>query len=283
MFKLFSKNRLSTLVALLLLNSMNSSLVASECCDPCGCNRTYVGIFTGEIYSNSTGVSQMGTAFFTEAQGGPLAVFAEGHTKKTSSRFSGVTIGYELSQCPRTIGCSNWSLVPAVEVEAYWYNHTKKGHLINSTDRLPEHDFVDSFHMDMGVYLANAVFSLKNCCLGRFTPYIGGGIGATRISITHADSYQTSPPEQYINHFNSKKSDSSWAFAAQGKAGLRYNLCKSFQIYGEYRYLFVDTSNYIFGSTAYLTHVPTSPWNVKVKRNHYNAFTVGIQFDLWQK
>lgn len=249
-------------------------------CDSSECNRIYVGAFGGGIYSNSTKVSQMGTAFFTEAEGGPLAVYAHGHTKKTSSGFGGAHIGYEWSQCPLHIGCSSWSVAPAVELEAYWYNHNKKGHLINSTDRLPEHDFLDSFHLDMGVYLANVLFSLNNPCLGKFSPYIGGGIGATRISIKHAKSEQTSPEEAGINHFNSKRSDSSWAFAAQAKVGLRYNICRSFHIFGEYRYLFVDSSDYIFGSTVYPSHAATSPWNVKVKNIHYNAFAVGVQYDL---
>ncbi len=48
----------------------------------------------------------------------------------------------------------------------------------------------------------------------------------------------------------------------------------------EYRYLYVDASNYILGATNYTTHVSTSPWNVKVKNVHYNAFAIGVQFDL---
>jgi len=267
-------------MGLLSLNAMNSNLMAIECCDSFQCNRTYIGGFGGGLYSNSTKMSQMGTAFFSEINGGPLAIYAEGHTKNTSSGFGGIQIGYEWSQCPLHIGCSNWSIAPAVELEAYWYCHNKKGHLINPTERLPEHDFLDSFHMSSGVYLANAVFSLNNPCLGAFSPYVGGGVGATRISINKADSLQTSPEEPGINHFNSKRNDSSWAFAAQAKVGLRYNICKSFHIFGEYRYLYVDSSNYILGSTVYPTHAPTSPWNVKIQNINYNAFVVGVQYDL---
>ncbi|MFA6916141.1 MAG: outer membrane beta-barrel protein [Parachlamydiales bacterium] len=265
---------------------MNSSLMAWDCCDSSECfdscesNRMYIGAFGGGIYSNSTKISQMGTAYFTEAVGGPLAVYAQGPTKKTSSGFGGAQIGYEWSRSPLNIGCSDWSIASAVELEGYWYSYTKRGHLINPTDRLPEHDFLDSFQMDAGVYLANAVFSLNNSCFRAFSPYVGGGIGATRISIRNATSLQTSPEEAGINHFNSKRSDSSWAFAAQAKAGLRYNVCESFHIFGEYRYLFVDSSNYIFGSTVYPTHAPTSPWNVKVQNSQYNAFVFGLQYDL---
>lgn len=277
MFNLFSRGCLSALLALVSVSAMNPSLMAAASPE---CNRSYIGAFGGGIYSNSTKMSQMGTAFFTEASGGPLAVFAEGNTKKGSSGFGGAQIGYEWSQCPLNIGCSDWTVAPAAEVEAFFYSHNKKGHLINPTDRLPEHDFSNSFHMNMSVCLVNAVFSLNNSSFCGFSPYIGGGIGATHISIRDAKSLQVSPEEAGINHFNSKRSDSSWAFAAQAKAGLRYEICESFHIFGEYRYLFVDSSNYIFGSTVYPTHVPTSPWNVKVKNIHYNAFAVGVQYDL---
>src|ERR1700760_4395195 len=112
MFNLFSKGCLSALVALLSLSAMNSPLMAWESCYSCESNRVYVGAFGGGIYSNSTRLSQMGTAFFTEAEGGPLAVFAQGHTKKNSSGFGGAQIGYEWLQCPLSIGCSEWSITP---------------------------------------------------------------------------------------------------------------------------------------------------------------------------
>jgi opacity protein-like surface antigen len=278
MFQMFSKNYLPALLAVLTLSTMNGSLFAWECCEPTPENRLYIGGFGGGIYSNSTKMSQMGTAFFLEDTGGPLAVNARGRTKKTSSGFGGAQIGYEWLQ-GRQIACTDWSLAPAAELEAYWYNHNKRGHLINATERLPEHDFSDSFRMHMGVYLANAVFSLNNRCWS-LSPYIGGGIGATRISLRNAKSLQVSPIEPGINHFNSKRNDSSWAFAAQVKAGLRYKIFESFHIFAEYRYLFVDFSNYILGSTVSPTHAPTSPWNVKVKNIHYNAFAIGLQYDL---
>ncbi len=264
---------MSVLLALLSLLLMGSSLIASEC------NRVYVGLFGGGIYSNSTKMTQKGVALFAEDEGGPLAVEARGDTKGTGSGFGGVQIGYEWAKRPLEI-CSGWTIVPAAEIEAYWYSPTKKGDLFNTTDtdRLPEHDFLDTFPMNVGVYLANALLSLNNCW--RLSPYIGLGVGATRISIHHATSLQLAPPEPGINHFNSDRNDASWAFAAQVKAGLRYNICKSLHIFGEYRYLFVDFSNYIFGSTVYPTHAHTTAWNVKVKNIHYNAFAFGIRYDL---
>lgn len=311
MFNLLSKKCLLVLLALFSLNPMASSLAASEywepeyndsapspCCEtlaPGYCdaptfaccetelgNRVYIGAFGGGLYSNSTHMTQMGTAFFPEAFGGPLAVDARGRTRSTSSGFGGVQIGYHLSNCSLNSACC-WSIASAVETEAYWYSHRKKGYLLSDTDtvRLAEHDFLDSFHMNVGVYLVNAIFSFNHSFLGAFSPYLGGGIGAARISIKHADSLQVYPLQEGINHFNSRRSDSSWAFAAQAKLGLRYLICGSFHLFGEYRYVFLDSSNYILGSTVYPTlHVPTTPWNVKVHNIHYNAFVFGIQYTL---
>lgn len=280
MFK-FSKSNLSVLLALLSLNTMNPLMAeGEECCNPCGCNRLYVGAFGGENYSSSPRLVQRGTAFFLEDEGGPLDVDARGRSHRKSSGFGGAQLGYEWTQCPFYLGCSDWSLTPAAEVEAYFYRHTRRGSLINPTARLPEHDFVDSFPMHVGVYAVNGVLTLNSPCLGRFSPYIGGGVGAARVCIRRAKSKQISPPEPGINHFNSDRSDSAWTFAAQAKAGLRYNICEWIHIFGEYRFLYLESSRYIFGSTVAPTHAPTSTWNVDVKHTFYNAFAFGIQFDL---
>lgn len=250
---------------------------SSFCCEQPSCNRFYIGAFGGGIYSTSSHVHQEGTALFPEVDGGPLAVEAHGRLEKRGTGFGGIQIGYEWT---RDSGCG-WNISPAAEIEAFWFSHKKHGHLINSTDtdRLPEHDFLDSFHVNSGVYLVNAVFSFNNNCWC-LTPYVGVGIGATRISLHHADSLQVDPEEPGVNHFNSRRNDSSWAFAAQAKAGLRYNLTESIHLFGEYRYLFVDSSNFRLGSTVYADHARTTPWNVRFKNIQYNAFAFGIQFDL---
>lgn len=286
MFHAHSKCCLALLSAL-FLNTMTSSLIAGENSQkgentqkskhPRNCNRYYIGAFGGGIYSNSSKLSQMGTALFSEAEGGPLAVEARGHAKKTATGFGGVQAGYEWSKY--LDANSSWTVAPTAEAEAYWFSRHIKGHLRNATDteRLPEHDFVDSFHANAGVYLANFILSLNNTW--RLSPYVGAGVGATRLSLHNADSSQVAPPEPGINHFNSSRHDSSWAFAAQVKAGLRYGIWR-FHIFGEYRYLFMDFSKYIFGSTVYPIHAHTTPWNVKIDNMQFSAFAFGIQFDL---
>lgn len=278
---MFKIGRLAVLFAFLTLGTVNASSAWDCCeeisCEEPSCNRLYIGGFGGGIYSNTSKVHQYGTAFFTEASGGPLSVIAKGHLNKTTSGFGGVQVGYEWSKP----SCSGWSLATACELEAFFFKHKKKGHLINQTvNGLPEHDFADSFRINSSVVLANVVLAIKNDCLFGFTPYVGGGIGATRLALRKANSVQVDPEEVGVNHFNSDRSDSSWAFAAQAKVGLRYNFCQKFHVFAEYRYLFVDASNYIFGATNYTTHVPTSPWNVKIRDINYNAFAIGVQFDI---
>jgi len=282
----FNKGHLTGLLALISLSATNISLIASECyepsmvsacCEQPSSGRFYVGGFGGGIYSNSSKISQLGTAFFPEDVIGALPIIGKGRLNKTSAGFGGVQVGYEWAQT-----CfSAWSFSTGGELEAFFFKNKKRGHLINQTVvGLPEHNFRDSFHMNSNIVLANAIISLNNECLFGFTPYLGGGIGAARISLNKANSLQTEPLEAGVNHFNSRRNDSSWAFAAQVKAGLRYNFLEMFNVFAEYRYVYVDDSNYIYGSTNYISHVPTSAWNVRVKNTSYNAFAFGVQFDL---
>lgn len=276
MFNLFNKACLSALLAFLCVNSSLSAYGNCDpCCyDPCPCSRTYVGAFGGWIFSNSSRAYQMGTAFFLEIEDGPLAVYGQGNMHGKGFGFGGVQIGYE---APQSLGCWNFSV--GGELEAFFGSNTRDGHLINPTDRLDEHDFDVSFGLNYSVILANAVFSFKNLvpCV---TPYVAGGLGAARISLRHANSLQIEPAEPGVNHFDSKRGDSAWTFAAQVKAGIRYNIWGSLNVFGEYRYIFLDASNYILGSTVATGHPATSPWNVKVYGTSYNALVFGVQYDL---
>ncbi len=275
---MFNSLSRSCLFLFFTLLTTSGPLVAGECCCTNYCNRFYIGAFGGGIYSDSSTISQMGTALFSEiTDGGPLAVEARGHLHKKGAGFGGAQMGYEWRK--EVDDCSWWTISPTAEFEAFWFSRRLTGHLFNrtDTDRLPEHDFLDTFHMTEGVYLANLILSVNNTW--GLAPYVGGGVGPTRIALHNADSLQVEPPEAGINHFNSDRNDSTWTWAAQVKAGLRYSYCR-FHIFGEYRFLYADTSHFIFGSTVYPTHAHTTPWNVKIKSIKNNAFAFGVQFDL---
>jgi len=64
----------------------------------------------------------------------------------------------------------------------------------------------------------------------------------------------------------------------QAKAGLRYRFLKHYRLSAEYRFFYMPTSYFNFGSTRYTDHVPTSPWTVKLNGMGYNAVTLGLDF-----
>ncbi len=228
----------------------------------------YVGVFGGGGVGSSTDISQLGTAFFPEAVGGPLAINATGRTGSGGVGFVGGQVGYELPYSS--------VVMPAFEIEGFYLaTGTQHATLQNPSDRLPEHTFDDSFPMNNSVVLANLVFSFPTSYHG-VIPYIGGGIGGARVSIDGANSLQTSPLESGINHFNSGPDSSAWTFAAQAKVGVRLALGSNAYVFGEYRYLYVGSADQIFGPTVYDTHVPTSAWTERFGDTSYNLATAGI-------
>src|ERR1700733_7215337 len=96
---MFKLGRLAAFFILVSISTLNFSLTACECWEEPSCNRLYIGAFGGGIYSNSSKVTQYGTAFFSELTSiGPLSVIAEGRLNKTSTGFGGVQVGYEWSR-----------------------------------------------------------------------------------------------------------------------------------------------------------------------------------------
>jgi hypothetical protein len=233
----------------------------------------YVGVFGGAGSRSSSGVSQSGTAFFPEVEGGPLAIDATGRTSSGGVGFGGAHLGYE------------WSygayLRPALEIEGFYMGgNQQRATLVNPTDRLEEHTFDNTFPTRTTVLLANMVVGFRTPYQG-ITPYIGGGIGAANVSIAGATSTQIDPPEPGINHFNSNPDSSAWTFAAQAKAGARLALGDSGAfLFGEYRYLYVGDVNQVFGSTAYPTHVPTSPWTAGFGGTSHHLAAGGVGFSF---
>ena len=112
------------------------------------------------------------------------------------------------------------------------------------------------------------------------TPYIGGGIGGARVSVSGANSLQIAPPEPGVNHFNSGTNSSVWTFAAQAKVGVRVALGPHAYVFGEYRYLYVGSNDQIFGNTVYAGHAATTAWTVRFDDASYHLGTVGIGFNF---
>ena len=233
----------------------------------------YVGVFGGGGSRSSTNVSQFGTAFFVEATGGPMAINATGQSGSGGVGFGGAHLGYEWSYGAH--------LRPALEIEGFYLaGNQQRATLVNPTDRLAEHTFVDTFPTRTTVLLANMVVGFQTP-YQNITPYIGGGFGAARVSINGATSTQTDPAEPGINHFNSSPDSSAWTFAAQVKAGARLALGDSgAYLFGEYRYLYVGDVNQVFGSTVDPTHVPTSPWTTSFGGTSHHLAAGGVGFSF---
>ena len=167
-------------------------------------------------------------------------------------------------------------LAPALELEGnYFANTAKKADVTNPTTRLDSHEFIDTLPMRAGALLLNGILEFNNDYI---SPYIGFGVGVGFVSIHGADSLQIDPLEVGINHFNSNTSDFNTLFATQAKAGLRYRFLKHYRLSAEYRFFYLPSSDFTFGSANYPDHVPTSPWTVRLNGMCYNAVTLGIDF-----
>ena len=241
----------------------------------------YFGVFGGGGSSNKIDISQYGTAFYTELNGGPLAVNAFGQTNSRSAGLVGGHLGFQWMNSYSNLFNSQWSLTPAVELEGYYLGKSSiTGHDINNdTVRLPEHDFLVSYPMSTGVFLTNAVLNF-NSSQRKIHPYIGGGIGSVVLSILNAQAIQVAPEEPGVNHYNSNPSDTDSAFAAQVKIGLNFALSKNLSTFAEYRGLYIADTNYSFGSTVYPGHVATTNWRVEMGSQYYNLGAAGIRYTV---
>lgn len=236
----------------------------------------YIGGFSGWGYTDSS-IEQKATAFLSIASGGPLSVNATGDSSASHFWFGGGHVGYAF----RKNNTESWDLTPAIELEGYYFANTLKVNVENDSIRLDLHDFSDTFPMKTGIILVNGSLAFTN---NYITPYLGAGLGAGMVSIHGADSEQINPPEPGINHFNSDPNDFEWAFAVQAKGGLSHIFMPkdsfNIQIFSEYRFLYLSSTTYTFGSTQYPGHAATTNWDVTFSKRYYNLFSLGLDFQF---
>lgn len=240
--------------------------------------KVYFSVFGGGGASNQVNVSQYGTAFFLE----PLAVDAFGQTNSRSVGMVGGHVGYQWSDLFFNALNRQVNLTPAVELEGYYVgkNSFSGQEVNNETTRLLAHDFLVTYPISTGVFLANTVLNFNSANYARWRPYVGAGIGAAVLSISNADSTQTAPLELNVNHYNSNPNDKTASFAAQIKTGLNFALNDRFSVFAEYRWLYIADSDFTFGSTVYTGHPVTSSWNVNLGSQYYNLGAAGIRFTI---
>lgn len=134
------------------------------------------------------------------------------------------------------------------------------------------------YPLSVSAGLINAVINFVHPQYAAWRSYVAGGVGPGVVSIRHADSLQTSPLEAGVNHYNSDNSDTVTALVAQGKAGLSYNFTQHLAIFGEYRYVYVGSTSFVFGSTVYDTHVATTSWSAKLGAQSHNLGLAGLRW-----
>jgi len=243
----------------------------------------YLGIFGGGGSSDNDFITQSGTALYSTNAGpgglGALPVNASGNAASNTAALGGLHVGYEFSGWNFVDNSESWGLIPAVEFEGYYLGTNQNGQLNSPNTRVTNHSFSDSFPIDSGVLLGNALLNF-NTPFKSIHPYIGGGIGAAIVSVSNANSTQINPFEAGINHFNSNPNVSNWSFAAQAKAGFRVDIAERLWLFTEYRFLFVDANDYTFGSTRYSTHIPTTQWNVNFGDMFYHTAVAGLGYSF---
>lgn len=239
--------------------------------------KLYAGVLGGGTVLARSDISQFGTAYFLESDGGALAVNALGTSKTSFAGVLGGHIGYAWSS---KIG-TYLPVAPAVELEGYYVGGaTIKGHTSNYNIRAYEQNFKVNYQLKTSVLLANVLLNSNSTVIGVLKPYLGFGIGSAVTSISNAKSYQLNPVEPEFNHYNSKRSDQAVTFAVQTKLGVRYNLSTRASAFAEYRLLNLAKTNFTLGSGIIDGHPATSPWTVKVKNQYYNTAIIGVDFDL---
>ena len=85
--------------------------------------------------------------------------------------------------------------------------------------------------------MANAYYDLKLSALGPFKPYVGFGLGVARVNIMQ-DIFRES-----VNH-NVHVNTPRTSFAYQARAGIAYEVTRSWDLTAGYRYVHIDSGQY---------------------------------------
>ncbi len=276
----------------------------------------YIGAFGGIGSSGGQSIAQNGTAHkgFSgegEYEGNyytyDLPVAQSGHSTHESSTVFGGQIGYEWG--------NGSGLAPAIEVEGLYLTADQNADLENEDDEIPTkiavihdgvkttvtdraelsmvqhhgelaegpHTFNNTANMKVAMFMLNGVMSYH--ATSKLTPYVGVGFGMALVNMKDAVSLQTGPGgvektggRDDVNHFNSKDSAKDSVFAAQAKAGLRFQISGKTSLFAEYRYVNLASTDYTFGATIYPDHAPTDAWIVEHGSMHLHNGLVGIRF-----
>ncbi|MCB1134860.1 MAG: porin family protein [Chlamydiia bacterium] len=114
-----------------------------------------------------------------------------------------------------------------------WAAEFEVSYRSNDTDKHTDSGGVSTAHGDLSAwaFMVNGYYRFYNECWD-FTPYVGIGIGAARLSLDN-----TAPNDAVID-------DTDTVFAYQGIAGVSYCVCDCWELFAEYRYLGTSDPEY---------------------------------------
>lgn len=239
---------------------------------------SYFGAFGGGGKLSSMSVAHLGVDYYPPTAGGIVAANLFGRSKSHSDWLVGGMIGHEFNASDLPY-FSRWSIRPAAELEGYYIgkkNVTSNTTNIASTSN--KQDFTVTYPMSSGVGMINAILNFDSQQALRWHPYVGGGVGMGVVSISSATAIQTNPAGVTANQYGSSSSASDTAFATQAKAGLNFDYNEHFKIFAEYRYLYLASTSFMFGSP--LNTALASNWSVKLGSQSYNLGVAGIKYYL---
>jgi len=236
----------------------------------------YVGVFGGGGGFGVSNFRQTGTIFYPASSGGTTGVTATSGGRTAGAGFVGLQLGYLWPELKDQKKPQSWELKIGTEFEGYYIGTSLKPLLGSRT--VTEERFQDKFPINEGTLLAGGVLHFYAEEGKRFHPFVGGAVGAAVLTAHDATSFQQSPPEPGINHFNTNTTATAWSFAAQGKIGLMFDIDEHFKAFAEYRFLYLTPASFTFGNTRYSNHPATSNWRVRFGNMYINLGDAGIAY-----
>lgn len=269
-------------------------------------SKVYLGGFGGVVGTDRLHTNQSAVAYRFIGQLFPgqttstdenydLYVNVTGTSKTNTGGIAGLHIGYLLNEL--NFGSNQQlNIAPRLELEGYYLGTKMSGALTNPVLEpavlRPEgtvspthsisayqHIFVDNFNLNMGVLMFNTIFDLRTSLSSKYIPYAGAGIGFVFNTLSGANSDQTMPYNENVNHFNTNTKATSSIFSGQTRVGMRTQVSDHLSLFAEYRYLYASPSSYTLGNTYYPGYHPdTSKWNVSLGSMNFQTGVFGIDY-----
>lgn len=194
---------------------------------------------------------------------------------RTYGKFKGMLANPEDEEVHRINGPNG------AEVIEFVHEHYGAGH----------HTFSNTMNIEAWNLSGNFILTLA--VRPKASLYTGFGFGFSGVSLTDAQSIQTSPaqtPPGYettidngggpVNHFNGQPNASSMLIFGQARLGIKIDLSNKIALLFDTRAFYRGKSDFTFGSTQYSDHAPTSHWNYSISKGTGMMLNVGVMFWL---